>query len=136
MSYLALIIQLSFFQYTSPKPLLEYLEGHEIEIVDNRSYVILSRHSCIYFNNNSVELIRKIQDCSNLVVITGDKKIKEKLENKTIVVFDDSYEFDNLPYNFYDVSLLKIWDNKVSMEVFGIKDFTKFHTRLKKTCAD
>ena len=134
--FLVLLFPLWFASdtYTQAAPLLRYLKQHKIEHNEDMRYVILSRNSCLYCSKTSAETLRSIKQCENVLIITGDPELQKDLRNSFSVLLDEDYDFDYLPYNFYDSTILRIEDNAVKLEVFGLKEVNDFKMALRQLC--
>jgi hypothetical protein len=125
----------SFFNF-GKSPFEKYLQAHKIEIKPNQVYVLLSGYCCVNCTKASWATLNQIEHCPNLVVITGDEMVQQQLEGKATVLFDASYEFDYLPYNFSNTSLIRIQGDSLAIETFGIFGAHGFAETVAAFCKD
>ncbi|QNR23459.1 hypothetical protein [Croceimicrobium hydrocarbonivorans] len=136
MVVLSLIVSFLFSHSSHDSRAFEsYLKQNQLPVEEHQVYIVISGNTCVACSNTTRATLMRYSSCSNLVVITGDRMVKEDLEGKAVsVLFDEAFDFDYLPYNFTYTSIVKIEGEKLELESFGVLDGDRFERQVSHYC--
>lgn len=135
---LFMVILVAIFSGLSHNPnfFKEYLKKQDLPIAKSHTYLILSQYSCISCSKQAFNALNSLNDCPKLIVLTGDRRVKDQLKNKPFIIhYDPVYEFDYLPYNWANTSLINLAEGGLKIKSYDATMQFKLAQDLKELCS-
>jgi hypothetical protein len=130
MGVLTLLSLLFITPTNNPTYLEKYLESKGYDLVEDKQYLLISQYSCTSCSKHAYELVQKLCEYDNLIIISGRESSCSSQPNGLTWIYDPEYEFDLLPYNFSNISVITLLDKKLKVQSFGLKNLNDLEQSL------